>query len=118
MLKCIDEEKKTLEMIEGDFGLILPIELQVEDDETISSEDVFQIKIYKKINHEAIIEKNYTNIQDNTINFQLSKSESNILTVGNYLYDLDWYQGNLFLGNIIAKAYLTVREKAGVANES
>lgn len=118
MLRCIDEENKTLEMVEGDFGLILPIELEVDNDETITSDDSFSIKIYKEINGQAIIEKNYSNLQDNTINFQLSKEESERLLVGRYFYDLDWYQGNTFLGNIIAKAYLTVREKAGVPNES
>lgn len=118
MLRCIDEQDKKLEMIEGDFGLILPIELEVDDEETITPQDSFSIKIFKEINGQAIIEKNYSNLQDNTINFQLSKEESERLSAGRYFYDLDWYQGNIFLGNIIAKAYLTVREKAGVPNES
>lgn len=118
MLRCIDEETNKLEMIEGDFGIILPIELEVNTDETITSEDSFSIKIYKEINGQAIIEKEYDNLEDNTINFQLSKQESSKLSVGRYFYDLDWYQGNTFLGNIIAKASLTVREKAGVPNES
>ena len=118
MLRCIDEERKTLEMVEGDFGLTLPIELEVEDDETITSEDSFSIKIYQGINGQAIIEKSYSDIQDNTIDFELSKTESESLPVGTYYYDLDWYQGESFLGNIIARARFLVKEKAGVVNES
>ena len=117
MLRCINEKTKTLEMIEGDFGLILPIELEVDSDETITPEDSFSIKIYKEINGQAIIEKVYNNLENNTINFQLSKEESERLPVGRYFYDLDWFQGNTFLGNIIPKAYISVREKAGVPNE-
>lgn len=118
MLKCIDEKKKTLEMVEGDFGLIIPFELMLEDEESISELDSFSIKIFTEINTEPIIEKIYTDIQNNIIEFELSKQESLKMPVGTYYYDVDWFQGQNFLGNIIKKAKIDVLEKAGVPSEN
>lgn len=118
MFRCIDEKKKKLEMIEGDFGIILPITLETESEETITAIDSFSIKIFSEINTTPLITKTYTNIQNNTIEFELTESESALLHVGTYYYDLDWFQGQNFLGNLIAGASLSVREKAGVVNES
>lgn len=118
MLKCIDEERKTLEMVEGDFGLILPIELETESQETISEIDSFSIKIFKETNSNPIVEKTYNNIQNQTIEFELTQQESSSLPVGTYYYDLDWFQGQNFLGNIVANAIFQVKEKAGVVNEN
>lgn len=118
MLKCINEEYKTIEMIEGDYGLVLPIQLEVEGEETITAEDTFVIKICQKVNETPLVEKSYSDIQNNTIEFSLTENESEKLSVGNYLYDLDWYNGQVFLGNLIAKSKFMVKEKAGVVNES
>ena len=60
MLRCKDEEKKALEMIEGDFGLILPFELDVEEAGAITEIDSFSIKIYTEINGEPLVEKTYS----------------------------------------------------------
>lgn len=105
----VDEKK--ISMTEGDFGLILPIELEMDDE--IVAEDTFSIKIFKKINEAPIVEKTYNNIAEKIINFQLTKEESELLKVGLYYYDIDWYQENSFLNNIIAKEKFRVIEKAG-----
>ena len=105
-------------MIEGDFGIVLPIQLEVEDDETITDDDCFVVKIFKEINTEPLLIKNYSNIQNNTIEFNLTKEESSLLNVDEYYYDLDWYQNNTFLCNVIAKQTFIVKEKAGAVNES
>jgi len=118
MLICKDEINKTLEMIEGDYGLALPFELTTDDAEIISDQDNFSVKIFKEINGQPLIEKTYSNIQNQTIEFVLTKEESNLLPVGSYYYDLDWYQGQYFLGNLVAKAVFLVKEKAGALNES
>ena len=104
-------EDTKISMTERDFGIVLPIELELNSE--ITSKDNFSIKIFKKINEEPIIEKTYSNIIENTINFQLTEEESKLLEVGSYYYDIDWYQENSFLNNIIAKAKFKVSEKAG-----
>lgn len=117
MIRCIDEENKTIEMVEGDFGITLSIELKTESEETISESDSFVIKIFENTNESAIIEKTYTDIEDKTIRFELTKEESELLKTGVYFYNLDWYNGETFLGNIIASAKFIVKDKAGVESE-
>lgn len=117
MIRCVNEDLKRLEMIEGDFGLVLLFELEVEGQETISANDSFSIKIFTEINTDPIISKTYTDIQNNTIEFELTQSESELLKIGTYYYDLDWWQGQNFLGNLIAVGILNVKEKAGRVNE-
>lgn len=104
------DDDTTIGMIEGDFGIVLPMEIEGIE---ITAEDQFSIKIFKNINEEPIIPKTYSNISDNTINFELTKEESQLLKKGCYYYDLDWYQGNKFLGNLISNARFKVLEKAG-----
>lgn len=99
-----------IKMIEGDFGIVLPIEIE---GITISNDDELSFKIFENINEVPIISKTYNNISDNTINFKLTKEESQLLKVGYYFYDIDWYKGESFLGNLVAKETLSVLEKAG-----
>lgn len=105
-----DEDSLNIEMVEGDYGIVLPIIIK---NEAITSVDKFSIKIFKEVNTEAIIEKEYRNIKENTINFMLTKEDSNKLKPGKYLYDLDWFQNDVFLSNILRKKKFTVQEKAG-----
>lgn len=106
------DDGTTIGMTEHDFGIVLPIELDLEG-ETIAGEDEFLIKIFKTINEEPIITKKYSNITDNTINFKLTKEESKLMEVGSYYYDIDWQQGESFLSNIVSKAKFKVLDKAG-----
>lgn len=105
-------------MTEGDFGITLPIELETEDEETITSDDSFVLNIFKEINSEPLVSKTYSNIQNNTIEFSLTEEESLLLPVGCYYYDLDWYQNNSFMCNLVPKESFRVVEKAGAVNES
>ena len=102
-------------MVEGDYGIVNPIE--IETDETISSSECFEISIYKKINTNPLVIKTYSNIQNKTINFSLTAAESALLPVGSYLYDINWYQGSSFLSCIAAKQKFMVVEKAGVVSD-
>lgn len=106
---------KSIKMVEGDFGIILPIVIQTT---TNISEDTFKITIYSKVDTEPIITKEYNNISNNTINFQLTENDSQKLKPGMYCYDLDWYNENTFLGNLIAKKNFKVEDKAGVVSGS
>ena len=108
----VNEGNKKIEMTEGDFGITLPIEINIEGTE-LSSTDKFVFKIFKEINKEPIIEKVFENITNNTIELKFTEEESKKLEVGSYYYDLDWFQEDVFLSNILARKKFTVREKAG-----
>lgn len=112
-----NDETKQIEMIEGDFGLALPITLNV-DDTVFGAEDHFAIKIFEELDGTPVVEKEYSNITDNTIEFSLTKEESDKLPKGRYYYDIDWFQGDSFLGNIIRQKIFKVLNKAGGANGS
>ena len=105
-------------MTEGDFGITLPIELITEDEKIITSADEFVIKIFKKINTEPLVTKTYSNVENETIEFNLTEEESSLLPVGDYCYDLDWYQNGVFMCNLVRAETFVVEEKAGVVNES
>lgn len=119
----IEDNKNPLRIImtEGDFGLILSIEITPEEGELITQDTNFQINIFKEINEEPLISKTYSNIENNIIPFELTEEESLLLPVGKYIYDLDWYENGAFMCNIIAKEKYTVIEKGkkvGVESES
>jgi len=105
-------ETKQIEMVEGDFGLTLPITLNI-NDTIFGEEDQFSIKIFKEIDGEPIIKKEYSNISNNTIEFCLTQEESKLLPKGRYHYDIDWSQNNRFLGNVVRKKAFKVLDKAG-----
>ncbi len=115
MLTISDRNPLEIEMVEGDYGITLPIIIETED--TLSASDRFVLKIFKKINGDPLISKDYSNIQNNTINFELTETESLSLPVGRYFYDLDWYQNDVFMCNLVAHESYVVNEKAGAVNE-
>ena len=105
-----DEEKKRIEMTEGDFGIVLPISVSGIE---LTKNDKFSLKIYKEKDGEPIIEKIFENIENNTLELQFTEEESKKLEIGDYYYDLDWYQEECFLSNILANRKFTVKDKAG-----
>ena len=107
-----NSESLLIEMVEGDYGEELPLEIETENQ--ITSSDKFVIEIFKDIrSREPIITKNYENIQENTINFKLTQEDSEKLKVGTYFYNIDWYQENNFLSNIVQSKMFKVIDKAG-----
>lgn len=118
-----DDKTKTITMTEGDFGVSLPLEIKVSEDEDISDLDSFSIKIFDEVHGNLLVEKHFTNIQDNTIELQLTQEESALLPAGEYdtgkyYYDLDWYQNQVFMDNLLAKKPFIVEKKAGGINAS
>lgn len=95
-----------LKMCEGDFGLALPITIS---GVTFTEHDEVKIVVKTDVNGETLLTKTFSNIQHNTISFELTESET--LPVGVYVYSLDWYQDGAFLCNIIPRALLKVVEK-------
>lgn len=107
----LEAEDLKITMIEGDFGIVLPITISAEQELTPS--DKFSINIYKDLDGEALVSKEYSNLTDNTIEFKLTLEESLKLPVGNYIYDIDWYQDESFLANIVCRKKFIVLNKAG-----
>lgn len=99
---------KKIVMTEEDFGLILPIRIT---GATFQSGDNIKIEIKDKKDGDAIIQKEFTNIQDNTINFRLTEQESALLPKGTYIYVLDWYRNGSFLCNIVPSGVFEVEDK-------
>lgn len=105
-----DEGKKKIEMIEGDFGLVLPIKIGSIE---LTESDEFSLKIFKEKDAEPVLTKTFKNIVNNTLELKFTEEESKKLAVGDYYYDLDWYQEGTFLSNILAGKKFTVKDKAG-----
>lgn len=98
-----------ISMAEGDFGIDLPITIS---GTTFVASDSLKLIIKNVLNGNTIIEKDFTNIQDNTVNLTLASSESALLPVGQYVYSLDWYQAGQFMCNIIPISGFKVVDKA------
>ena len=98
-----------IKMTEGDYGVALPITIS---GTTLTANDEVRLVIKAAINSEAVVEKTFGNIQQNTVNLSLTEAESAQLPVGNYVYSLDWYQSGIFMYNVIPWASFRVGEKA------
>ena len=97
----------TLNMTEGDWGVKLPVTVT---GVTFTANDSLRIKIQR--DETTIIEKEYTNITQNTFDLEFTEAESALLPVGSYLYSLDWYQDGAFMCNIIPSGMFLVGDKA------
>ena len=97
----------TLNMTEGDWGVKLPVTVT---GVTFTENDSVRIKIQR--DETTIIEKEYTNITQNTFDLEFTEAESALLPVGSYLYSLDWYQDGAFMCNIIPSGMFLVGDKA------
>ena len=97
----------TLNMTEGDWGVKLPVTVT---GVTFTANDSVRIKIQR--DETTIIEKEYTNITQNTFDLEFTEAESALLPVGSYLYSLDWYQDGAFMCNIIPSGLFMVGDKA------
>lgn len=97
----------TLNMTEGDWGVKLPVTVT---GVTFTANDSVRVKIQR--DETTIIEKEYTNITNNTFDLEFTEAESALLPVGSYLYSLDWYQDGAFMCNIIPSGMFLVGDKA------
>ncbi len=98
-----------LSKAEEDYGIELPLELS---GMTLGAQDCIKITFKDKKNGDVILEKDFSNIVDNTVNLVFTEEESALFPVGTYVYCLDWYQDGNFMCNIIECANLKVVDKA------
>lgn len=114
-LKCKESDKmlrnkgsNKLSMVEGDYGLTLPL---IINGITIDKDDKINFYIKKDRNGEKIIDQIYENIVDNTIGLTFSEEESEKLQVGKYRYAIDWYKKDVFNGNLVKEKDFEVEDK-------
>ena len=100
---------QTLTMCEGDFGLQLPVTITGTQ---FAAADTVRISIKDRMNGTVILEKEFTDIQQNSFIFELTEEESALFGVGEYVYALDWYHSGAFMCNIIRSAVFKVVDKA------
>lgn len=100
---------QAITMTEGDFGIALPMTIS---GTAFAENDSVKITFKDKFNGNVMLEKVYTNIQQNTIELELTEAESALFTVGVYVYTVDWYQSGAFMCNIISSATFKVVDKA------
>lgn len=100
---------KDIKMTEGDYGVSLPILINGIE---FSANDVIKLVLKTAANGDIILEKEFSNIQENTVELVLSESESALFPVGTYVYLLDWYQDGVFMCNIVQSAMFKVVDKA------
>lgn len=98
-----------LQMAEGDYGISLPITVHGTE---LGGNDSLKVTIKTRKNGETILEKNFSDIEDNTVELELTQTESAKLPVGVYVYSLDWYQNGIFMCNIILCGMFKVVDKA------
>lgn len=106
-----DSKTYKISMIEHDWGIKLPIIFHIEGG-SFSESDIIRISIYKEMNTEPIITKDFE-LLDNTIMFELNEEESELLPVGKYYYDIDLVNTGSYLNNLLPKKRFVVLEKAG-----
>lgn len=94
-------------MAEGDWGVELPVTVS---GATFAAND--SLKIVIKNGETTLVEKEYTNITQNTVKLELTEAESALLPIGVYVYRLDWYQDGAFMCNIIPVSTFKVVDKA------
>ena len=99
----------SLQMCEGDYGIALPITINGTE---LDDHDSIKMTFKSDKNGEVILEKDFSNIVDNTVNLEFTQAESALLPVGAYAYTLDWYQNGSFMCNVIPFAVLKVVDKA------
>lgn len=103
-----NEKNFGLSMVAGDFGVAQEITL---NDLTISASDTLKFTIKKKSGGETLFTQTFTNVQHNTIAVQMSAAESEVLTPGEYVYYVEWYNGDSFLDTLIDGAPFKVKVK-------
>lgn len=109
MWTLLNKTGNDVSMIEGEYGFALPLILK---DAVVSPTDYAKVTVKTEKNGDVILEKVYTDITNNIVPFMLTKEESALLPIGNYVYILDWYVDDLFQGTIINGAKLKVVDKA------
>lgn len=99
----------SLQMAEGDYGIELPVTIS---GTTLAASDSLKFTFLTAKNGRVILEKEFTNISENTVNLELTEAETALFEPKTYVYRLDWYQDGNFMCNVIPEATFRVVDKA------
>lgn len=100
----------TLKMAEGDYGIQLPVTVS---GTTLEANDSLKFTFKTVPNGEVILEKEFSDINDNTVDFEFTEAESALFSAGSTcVYSLDWYQDGIFMCNLIPLGQFKVVDKA------
>lgn len=94
-----------LQMDEGDFGVALPF---IVKGTTLTAADCMRFVFMDGQSGETVIEKSFTDIQENTVDLVLTEAESEQLPAGAYVYDMEWYQSGVFQCKLIQNGIFKV----------
>lgn len=97
-----------ISMAEGDFGIGLPVAVSGVD---FAAADTVRITVSGGETGAVLLEKDFSDIQENTFVLELTAAESAQLPVGVYAYSLDWYNNGAFMCNLIERAVFKVVDK-------
>ena len=100
--------KNLIKRVEKDWGIQLPIKIEGIE---FTDHDQILFTLKTEIDGELVFTKTFDHISENTISLSLTEEETNMLTVRDYAYSLDWYQDGAFLCNIIPTAIFRVVNK-------
>lgn len=87
-----------LTMAEGDFGISLPFTFT---GVTFAAGDA--VKMIVKADNgstETLVEKTVSDLTDGFA-LELTEAETTLLSVGSYVYSLDWYRDGVFMCNLV-----------------
>lgn len=106
---AVDDRTNKISMAEGDWGIELPVSFV---GITLAESDGIKFTIKLGRNSKPILEKTFTQFENNGFNFVLTEEESALLPVGSLVYVLDWYRAGSFLCNTILRGAFIVEDKA------
>lgn len=104
-----DDKQNIISMCEGDYGIRLTITVR---GATLSDADTLKFTVKRSRNGDVLVEKEFSAVDENSIELEFTAEESARLPVGTYVYVLDWYQNGIFLCNLIPSAVFKVVDKA------
>ena len=97
----------SISMARGDFGIKLPITVS---GVTFNQYDELRLKIVQ--GGAEVLSLTFSNIQQSTVQLELTEAQTALLPVGEYQYSLDWYQNSVFMCNVIPFSSFRVVDKA------
>ena len=99
-----------LTMTVGDYGVGLTFNLDV--GATLGVSDSVKFVFKKNVGGTELFHKDINGITNNAVELVLDQEDSAKLSIGSYVYSLDWYQSGSFIDCLIDVASLKVVKKA------
>lgn len=94
-----------IQMDEGDYGVALPFTVK---GVTLTALDCLRFLFMDGPSGEVIVQKDFSNIQQNKVNFAFTESESALFKAGSYFYDVEWYQDGSFQCKLVQNGIFRV----------